>query len=40
MLPLLPGMVVEASIITGSKSIMRYLLKPVQRSLDRAFTEK
>ncbi|NND49903.1 MAG: HlyD family type I secretion periplasmic adaptor subunit, partial [Rhizobiales bacterium] len=39
-LALLPGMVVEASIVTGSKSIMRYLLKPVYRSLDRAFTEK
>ncbi len=30
---LLPGMVVEASIVTGSKSIMCYLLKPVYRCL-------
>lgn len=37
---LIPGMVVEASIVTGSKSILRYLLKPIYRSLDRAFTER
>ena len=39
-LPLLPGMVVRADIVTGAKSIMRYLLKPVFRSLDRAFSER
>ncbi|MHA1524872.1 MAG: HlyD family type I secretion periplasmic adaptor subunit [Alphaproteobacteria bacterium] len=39
-LPLLPGMVVRANIVTGAKSIMRYLLKPVFRSLDRAFSER
>ena len=37
---LIPGMVVEAHIITGSKSILRYLLKPIYRSLDRGFTER
>jgi HlyD family secretion protein/adhesin transport system membrane fusion protein len=37
---LIPGMVVEANIITGSKSILRYLLKPIYRSIDRAFTER
>ena len=36
----LPGMVVNAEIITGSKSLVRYLLKPVFRSLDIAFTER
>ncbi len=36
----LPGMVVNAEIITGSKSLTRYLLKPVYRSLDIAFTER
>lgn len=36
----IPGMVVEANIITGSKSIIRYLLKPIYRSLDRGFTER
>jgi len=34
------GMAVQASIATGSKSIMRYLLKPVFNSLDVAFTER
>lgn len=37
---LIPGMVVQANIVTGSKSIMRYLLKPVVRSLDSAFGER
>lgn len=36
----LPGMVVNAEIVTGSKSLARYLLKPVYRSLDIAFTER
>jgi len=36
----LPGMVVNAEIVTGSKSLVRYLLKPVFRSLDVAFTER
>lgn len=34
------GMVVQAGIVTGSKSVMRYLLKPVFNSLDVAFTER
>jgi len=37
---LLPGMVVEADIVTGSKSLMKYMLKPVYRSLDTAFSER
>ncbi len=37
---LIPGMVVEANIITGSKSILRYILKPLYRSLDHGFTER
>lgn len=35
-----PGMVVEANIITGSKSLIKYLLKPVYRSLDIGFSER
>ncbi|MEC9368617.1 MAG: HlyD family type I secretion periplasmic adaptor subunit [Pseudomonadota bacterium] len=35
-----PGMVVEADIITGSKSLVKYLLAPVYRSLDYAFSER
>ncbi|MCT4655691.1 MAG: HlyD family type I secretion periplasmic adaptor subunit [Cohaesibacter sp.] len=38
--PVLPGMVVTADILTGEKSLARYLLKPVFRSLDQAFTER
>ena len=37
---LLPGMVVEADIITGSKSLFRYMLKPVYRSLGSAMQER
>ena len=33
-------MVVSAEIVTGSKSLTRYLLKPIFRSLDIAFTER
>lgn len=35
-----PGMTVQAEIVTGEKSLMRYLLKPVFRSLDKAFSER
>lgn len=38
--PILPGMVVEADIVTGSKSLMKYMLKPVYRSLGTAFSER
>ncbi len=37
---ILPGMVVNAEIITGSKSLTKYLLKPVYRSLNIAFSER
>ena len=35
-----PGMEVEASILTGSRSLMIYLLKPVNQSLSLAFSER
>ncbi|WP_157967519.1 HlyD family type I secretion periplasmic adaptor subunit [Cohaesibacter intestini] len=38
--PVLPGMVVTADIVTGEKSLARYLLKPVFRSMDVAFSER
>ena len=38
--PIHPGMVVSAEIITGSKTLTRYMLKPVFRSLDLAFSER
>lgn len=37
---ILPGMTVMADIITGDKTILQYLLKPIQRSLKTAFTER
>ena len=38
--PLLPGMVVEANIITGSKSIMDYMLKPIYGGFSTSFHER
>ncbi|GJL95244.1 MAG: HlyD family type I secretion periplasmic adaptor subunit [Hyphococcus sp.] len=35
-----PGMEVSAEIITQSRTLMQYFLKPVARSLDQAFTER
>jgi len=37
---LLPGMSIQADIITGTKSVLRYLLKPVYASLGSAFSER
>jgi adhesin transport system membrane fusion protein len=37
---LLPGMVVEADIITGAKSLFSYMMKPVYRSLGSAMQER
>ena len=39
-LPVIPGMVAEVDIITGEKSVLSYLLKPVLRAKARAFTER
>jgi len=38
--PIRPGMVVNADIITGSKTLLQYLLKPVYRGLSSAFRER
>jgi len=38
--PITPGMVLQAHIKTGSKSIIRYMFKPVFNSLDVAFAER
>ena len=37
---LLPGMVAQASINIGEKSILDYLLKPVYRGFSEAFRER
>jgi len=38
--PIQTGMGVTADILTGEKSLTRYLLKPVFRSVDQAFSER
>ncbi|MBN8452350.1 HlyD family type I secretion periplasmic adaptor subunit [Accumulibacter sp.] len=39
-LPVIPGMVAEVDIVTGEKSVLSYLLKPVLRARARAFSER
>ncbi|UFS61454.1 HlyD family type I secretion periplasmic adaptor subunit [Sulfurimonas sp. HSL-3221] len=39
-LKLIPGMVVNAEIITGKKSILDYILQPLLRTKDNAFKER
>ena len=39
-LPIIPGMVAEVDILTGKKSILDYLLKPVLRAKANAMTER
>lgn len=39
-LPITPGMVAETEIITGMRTILSYLAKPVLRARDKALTER
>ncbi|WP_295009522.1 HlyD family type I secretion periplasmic adaptor subunit [uncultured Dechloromonas sp.] len=39
-LPIIPGMVAEVDILTGKKSVLTYLLKPVLRAKNVAMTER
>jgi adhesin transport system membrane fusion protein len=39
-LPIMPGMVCDVEIITGSKSILSYLFKPVLKAFNEALTER
>lgn len=39
-LPIIPGMVAEVDVMTGKKSILSYLLKPVIRAKANALTER
>ena len=39
-LPITPGMVAEVEIITGERTILSYLAKPVLRAKDKALTER
>ena len=38
--PILPGMVAEVHILTGKRTVLQYLLKPVLRARENAFTER
>ena len=37
---ILPGMTVEADVITGEKTVLAYLLKPIHTSLNSALRER
>lgn len=39
-LPIVPGMICDVEVITGSRSILSYLLKPVSKAFDEALTER
>ena len=39
-LPIIPGMVAEVNVLTGHKSVLAYLLKPVLRARQAALTER
>lgn len=38
--PVLPGMVVQAELIKGERSVLRYLLKPIFTAFDNSFGER
>ena len=39
-MPIIPGMVAEVDVLTGKKSVLSYLLKPVLRAKSHALTER
>lgn len=39
-LPITPGMVADVEIITGKRTILEYMMKPILRARARAFTER
>jgi adhesin transport system membrane fusion protein len=39
-LPIIPGMVAEVHILTGKRTVLQYLLKPILRARENAFTER
>ncbi|SEK05877.1 HlyD family type I secretion periplasmic adaptor subunit [Achromobacter sp. NFACC18-2] len=40
LLPIIPGMVAEVHILTGKRTVLQYLLKPILRAKANAFTER
>jgi len=39
-MPIMPGMVAEVDILTGKKTVLEYLMKPIVRARQRAFSER
>jgi adhesin transport system membrane fusion protein len=39
-LPIIPGMTAQVDVLTGSKTILSYLLKPVLKVKDNALSER
>ncbi|MEO5574371.1 MAG: HlyD family type I secretion periplasmic adaptor subunit [Gammaproteobacteria bacterium] len=39
-LPIIPGMLADTDILTGKKTVLHYLLKPVLKAKERALTER
>jgi adhesin transport system membrane fusion protein len=39
-LPIIPGMTVQADILTGKKTVLDYLLKPILKTKELAFRER
>ena len=39
-LPIIPGMVAQVDILTGKKTVLDYILKPVLRARERAMRER
>ena len=39
-LPVIPGMMVQLDIMTGKKTILSYLLKPILKAKQNALTER
>jgi adhesin transport system membrane fusion protein len=39
-LPIIPGMVASVDILTGDKTVMEYLMKPLIKTLDQAMNER
>ncbi len=39
-LPIIPGMIAGVHILTGKRTVLQYLLKPILRAKENAFTER
>jgi adhesin transport system membrane fusion protein len=39
-LPIIPGMTAQVDVLTGHRTVLQYLLKPLNRARDRALTER